>query len=174
MKVLGIDPGSLTTGYGVVLKGGGGSLKSLSHGVVKLDQASPLSERLLAISEAIKGIIEEFRPDVAAIETVFFGKNVRSAIVLGHARGVLMLSAASFGLEVFEYDPRSIKQSVTGYGNATKDQVQRMVKALLKTPDTARPDAADALATAICHINHFRKGVSSGRRRGIPTPASRG
>jgi crossover junction endodeoxyribonuclease RuvC len=172
--VLGIDPGSLSTGYGVVLKGGGGSLTHLCHGVVRLDQGSALSERLLAISEAIKGVIEEFRPDAAAIETIFFGKNVRSAVTLGHARGASMLSAASFGLEVFEYDPRTIKQAVTGYGNATKDQVQRMVKALLKTPDIARPDAADALATAICHINHFRKGVSSGRRRGIRTPASRG
>ncbi len=174
MKVLGIDPGSLTTGYGVVLKGGGGSLTSLCHGVVKLDPASALSDRLLAISEAVKGVIEEFKPDAVAIETVFFAKNVRSAIILGHARGASMLSAASFGLEVFEYDPRSIKQAVTGYGNATKDQVQRMVKALLKTPDTARPDAADALATAICHINHFRKGVPHGRRRGIRTPAPRG
>ncbi len=174
MRVLGIDPGSLATGYGVVLKGGGGSLTSLSHGVVKLDPASSLSDRLLVISEAIKGVIEEFKPDAAAIETVFFGKNVRSAIILGHARGVLMLSAASFGLEVFEYDPRTIKQAVTGYGNATKDQVQRMVKALLKTPETAKPDAADALATAICHINHFRKGVSSGPRRGARTPAPGG
>ncbi len=173
MRVLGIDPGSLSTGYGVVLKGGG-SLTHLCHGVVRLDKGSPLSERLLTISEAIKGVIEEFRPDAAAIETIFFGKNVRSAITLGHARGVSMLSAASFGLEVFEYDPRTIKQAVTGYGNATKDQVQRMVKALLKTPDIARPDAADALATAICHINHFRKGVSSGRERGIRTPLPRG
>ncbi len=173
MRVLGIDPGSLSTGYGVVLKSGG-SLTHLCHGVVRPDPGSTLPERLLAISEGIKGVIEEFRPDVAAIETIFFGKNVKSAITLGHARGASMLSAASFGLEVFEYDPRTIKLAVTGYGNATKDQVQRMVKALLKTPEIAGPDAADALATAICHINHFRKGVSSGRRREIRTPASRG
>lgn len=157
MKILGIDPGSLVTGYGVVLKDKGGRLTHVCDGHIKTDKKKPLSERLLVISETLSRVIAEFEPDAVAVESIFFAKNVKSAIMLGQARGVTLLSAASSGLEVFEYDPRSIKLAVTGYGNATKDQVQKMVKNLLSTPAEARPDAADALATAICHIHSFRK-----------------
>ena len=159
LKVLGIDPGSLITGYGIVLKGSRGRLIHLCDGEVRAAPSLPLPERLLYISRTIERVIEENRPDVVAIESIFFAKNVRSAIMLGQARGVLLLSAASKGLRIFEYDPRSIKLAVTGYGNATKDQVQKMVNMLLKTTGTRRPDASDALAAAICHINHSAKGM---------------
>lgn len=157
MKILGIDPGSRTTGYGVVRKDKGGRLAHVCDGQVVLDAKRPLSERLLAISEALAGVIEEYAPDAVAVESIFFAKNVKSAIMLGQARGVTLLSAATRGLSVYEYEPRTVKLAVTGYGNATKEQVQTMVKNLLKTPVAARPDAADALATAICHIHHFRE-----------------
>jgi len=120
-----------------------------------------LPERLLAISNALKGIIDQFRPDAMSIESVFFAKNVDSAIKLGEARGIPLLCAASSGVPVYEYAPRSIKQAVTGYGNATKEQVQKMVKMLLKTEARLKPDAADALAIAICHIHHFRPGLEN-------------
>jgi crossover junction endodeoxyribonuclease RuvC len=174
LKVLGIDPGSRITGYGVVLKGRGGSLTEVCHGVIRLSPGASLPNKLLEISEGLGAIIEEHRPDAVAIEDIFFAKNVRSAIMLGHARGVSMLSAASFGLDVFEYAPMKIKQAVTGYGNAPKEQVQKMVKALLKCSFTALPDAADALATAICHINHTREGVSGPARYEPRTPAPGG
>jgi len=157
VKILGIDPGSLVTGYGVVRKDKGGVLTHICDGQVKLDGKKPLPERLLTVSEALARVIEEFEPDAVAVESIFFAKNVRSAIMLGQARGVTLLSAAARGLTVYEYDPRSIKLAVTGYGNATKAQVQTMVKSLLKTETPARPDAADALATAICHIHSFRE-----------------
>jgi crossover junction endodeoxyribonuclease RuvC len=158
----------------VVLKGRGGSLTEVCHGVIRLSPGASLPNKLLEISEGLGAIIEEHRPDAVAIEDIFFAKNVRSAIMLGHARGVSMLSAASFGLDVFEYAPMKIKQAVTGYGNAPKEQVQKMVKALLKCSFTALPDAADALATAICHINHTREGVSGPARYEPRTPAPGG
>ena len=174
MKVLGIDPGSRITGYGVVLKGRGGTLTEVCHGIIRLTPGATLAKKLLEISEGLSAVIEEHKPDAVAIEDMFFAKNVRSAIMLGHARGVSMLSAASFGLDVFEYAPMKIKQAVTGYGNAPKDQVQRMVKALLKSSGEASPDAADALATAICHINHTREGVSRAVGNALRRPATGG
>lgn len=154
MIVLGIDPGSLFTGYGIVEKKKGGALERLGGGTIKLGARLPLHERLLAISSGLTGVIEEFRPGSVAVESLFFSKNVRSAIALSHARGVALLAAATFGLSVFEYSPCSVKQAVTGCGNASKDQVQKMVKTLLKRPDELKPDAADALAIAICHLHH--------------------
>lgn len=159
MKILGIDPGSHFTGYGIVGKGGGGKLVHVADGCITLNPKAPLPERLLKISKGLDEIILEFRPDAVAIESVFFAANAKSAITLGHARGVSILSAASKGLPVFEYAPRAIKLAVTGYGNATKEQMQKMVKMLLKTAAASRSDAADALAIAICHIHHFRSGL---------------
>ncbi|MBI1911645.1 MAG: crossover junction endodeoxyribonuclease RuvC [Deltaproteobacteria bacterium] len=159
MRVLGIDPGSINTGYGVVEKGGAGKLLHIADGTISAGADMPLPERLLKISEGLKEVFNEFKPEAVAIESLFFSKNVRSAIMLGHARGVALLSAASNGLEVFEYAPRAVKQAVVGYGAATKDQVQKMVKALLKTPAVSKADAADALAIAICHIHHGPKGT---------------
>ena len=174
MLVLGIDPGSRITGYGVVGKGAGGKLTHICHGIIRLTPGATLSNKLLEISEGLGAVIEEHAPDAVAIEDIFFAKNVRSAVILGHARGVSMLSAAAFGLDVFEYAPMKIKQAVTGYGNAPKEQVQKMVRALLKGVGDPSPDAADALATAICHINHTREGVTvparSGHRSRTPLP----
>lgn len=159
MKVLGIDPGTEITGYGAVSRGKGGSLSYITSGCIRMSPAKSLPERLLAIQTGLKAVIEEVRPDAVAVESVFFGKNFRSSVILGHARGVALLSAASCMVEVFEYDPRTIKLSVAGYGNATKDQVQRMVKALLKTPVIFNSDISDALAAAICHASRLRPSV---------------
>ncbi len=171
MRVLGIDPGSRITGYGVVDKGKGGKLAHVCDGHVLLDPSAPLPERLLAISNALKSIIDEFKPDAMSIESIFFAKNVDSAIKLGEARGVPLLCAASSGVPVYEYAPRSVKQAVTGYGNATKEQVQKMVKMLLRTQAQLKPDAADALAIAICHIHHFHTGLENKRLPGESFPA---
>jgi len=156
LRVLGIDPGTRVTGYGVVDRGKGGALIHLLDGCVKTNPAMSLAERLVAIREAIDKVIEECGPDAVAVESVFFAKNARSAIMLGHARGVILQSAASRGLPIFEYAPRVIKLAITGYGNAAKVQMQKMVRLLLKTDKPARADAADALAAAICHIHHDR------------------
>lgn len=176
MKVLGIDPGTLVTGFGVIERGNGGRLTYLHHGRVRTKPAMTLPERLLAVYNGITEVIGEFKPDAVSVESIFFAKNARSAIMLGHARGVSLMCAASFGIRVFEYDPRTIKLAVTGYGGATKDQMQKMVKMLLHTPSAAESDAADALAAAICHIHHLRGGVQEGPGRGsswrkIPFPA---
>lgn len=154
MITLGIDPGSLFTGYGIVEKKKGGALVGLGSGVISPGHALPLHERLLAISNGLSGVIEEFRPDCVAVEALFFAKNVRSAIALSHARGAALVAAAASRLDVFEYSPSSVKQSVTGYGNASKEQVQKMVKTLLRHPLELKSDAADALAVAICHLHH--------------------
>ncbi len=156
MRVLGIDPGTEITGYGAVERGKGGSLTHLLSGVIRLKTSLSLPARLLSIRDGLASVIEEVRPDAVAVESVFFGKNFRSSVLLGHARGVALLSAASCGVEVYEYDPKTIKLSVAGYGNAPKDQVQRMVKTLLKNRELLGPDASDALAAAICHISHSR------------------
>lgn len=154
MKVLGIDPGSRVTGYGIVesVRGGSG-LKHVCDGEIKTAASKELSGRLRIISGALRDVIEEFRPDAVSVESVFYSKNVKSAIVLSHVRGVALLAAASYGLKVFEYSPASVKLAVVGYGSAAKVQVQHMVKALLNIPKAPPPDAADALAVAICHIN---------------------
>lgn len=154
MKILGIDPGSRVTGYGVVSSGKGGTLVKIAEGEIKVSSGSELSVRLKEIYTALKGVIEEYQPDAVSIESVFYGKNVKSAIVMSHARGVALLSAAQFSLSVFEYSPAKVKQAVVGNGQATKDQVQHMVKLLLKLDKISSPDSADALAIAICHINH--------------------
>ncbi len=154
MKVLGIDPGSRVTGYGIVesVRGGSG-LKHVCDGEIKTAASKELSGRLLIISGALRDVIEEFRPDAVSVESVFYAKNVKSAIVLSHVRGVALLAASSYGIKVFEYSPASVKLAVVGYGSAAKVQVQHMVKALLNIPKAPPPDAADALAVAICHIN---------------------
>lgn len=161
MRILGIDPGSHFTGYGVVTKGIGGKLVEVTNGRIILDDKMPLPQRLLKIAEGLNWVVRKFKPDAVAIESMFFAKNARSAIVLGHARGVALLAAASHGLEVFEYNPKTIKSALTGHGAATKEQMVRMVKLLLSTnADSA--DAADALAVAICHIHHHRPGLTVG------------
>lgn len=154
MKILGIDPGSRVTGFGIVEKLEGGRLIHVCDGTVRPNARAPLSERLFDISEGLKDIIGRHRPDAVAVEAVFVGKNIRSAIMLGHARGAVLVSAASSGLSVHEYSPTTVKQSVVGYGRATKEQVKKMVGVLLKVDRISSTDAADALAAAICHIHH--------------------
>jgi crossover junction endodeoxyribonuclease RuvC len=167
VKVLGIDPGTRTTGYGIVSKAGGVRLVHICDGEITPDPGAPLSERLLVISKTLTRIVEEYRPDNVSIESIFYAKNVKSAIMLGHARGVAFLSAAAFDVPVFEYSPAKIKQALVGYGGATKEQVQKMVRVLLKTGEDPGPDAADALASAICHIHHSGgvRNISNALRR---------
>ncbi len=164
MKVLGIDPGSIATGYGVVEKKGSGPLTCVSAGVISAGVKTEFSKRLLKIHEGISAVIEEFAPDCVSIESLFFYKNARSAALLGHARGVALLCAAHEGLPIYEYAPRYIKLAVTGLGGAEKGQVRAMVRAILKTKDTWPLDATDALAAAICHIHRHGKGLELVRK----------
>jgi crossover junction endodeoxyribonuclease RuvC len=154
MRVLGIDCGTEYTGYGVVDLCHDGKLVCLTCGAVKLSPRVPLPERLATIFNRLGAIILEHRPDNVAIEDVFYAVNVKSALKLGQVRGVAMLAASSAGLLVTEYSPLSIKSAVVGYGRAEKQQVQFMVTQLLNLAEIPEPpDAADALAIAICHLH---------------------
>lgn len=153
MRTLGIDPGTLHMGLGVVDSQEG--RLTLAHlGVLSASRSKPLAERLRCLYEGLLEYIAEWQPSVAAIEEPFVARNVRSAMAVGQAQAVAMLAAASRGLPVHTYSPREVKQAVTDYGGSSKEQVQEMVRVLLGLPETPRPaDAADALAVAICHIN---------------------
>lgn len=165
MKVLGIDPGSIHTGYGIVGRGPGGSLIRVCDGAISPGASLSMAERLLKVSEGLCEVIGEHKPDAVSIESVFSARNVKSAITLGQARGAALLSAARFGLPVFEYAPTAIKLAITGYGQADKAQVQKMVALLLKSAEGfKKADASDALAIAICHIHHCRGAVSAAKR----------
>ncbi|MGH9901243.1 MAG: crossover junction endodeoxyribonuclease RuvC [Pyrinomonadaceae bacterium] len=154
MRVLGIDPGSETTGWGVV-EGDGRRYRLVEYGAVKAPPRERFAARLLKISAGLEAVIARFRPDVCAVEEAFFAANVKSALKLGHVRGVALLAAERAGVEIHEYSPRLIKQTVVGYGNAEKHQVQEMVRVLLSLAAAPAPhDAADALAAAICHFHH--------------------
>jgi crossover junction endodeoxyribonuclease RuvC len=156
MRVLGIDPGTATTGYGVVEEVKG-DLKPLVFGVIRTPADQPLPVRLQLIYQALKELAAEWVPTAAAVEELFFSRNVRTAMSVGQARGVILLALADIGLDVAEYTPLAIKQAVTGYGNADKAQVQEMVRLLLGLAEAPRPDdAADALAVAICHLHSAR------------------
>ena len=154
MRVLGIDCGTEYTGYGVVELSADSRLSCLCCGAVKLSPRDPIASRLATIFASLGAIIERHRPDYVAIEDVFYAVNVKSALKLGQVRGVAMLAASSAGLEVAEYAPLSIKSAVVGYGKAEKVQVQHMVMRLLNLAAPPEPpDAADALAIAICHLH---------------------
>jgi len=154
MRVLGIDCGTEYTGYGVVELGHDGVLICLTCGAVKLSPRDSMPARLSTIFNRLGEVIVEHRPDRVAIEDVFYALNVKSALKLGQVRGVAMLAASSAGLEVAEYSPLSIKSAVVGYGRAEKQQVQHMVTRLLNLAEIPEPpDAADALAIAICHLH---------------------
>jgi len=154
MRVLGIDCGTEYTGYGIVDLLADDSLVCLDCGAIKLSSREPMSTRLSRISVRLHEIIVEHHPDRVAIEDVFYALNVKSALKLGQVRGVAMLAAATAGLEVAEYSPLSIKSAVVGYGRAEKHQVQQMVARLLRLDEIPEPpDAADALAIAICHLH---------------------
>jgi crossover junction endodeoxyribonuclease RuvC len=154
MLVIGIDPGTASTGFGLVEQADDGGLSCVEAGVLSTPAGQPMGERLQALYSQLKELLLLYRPDSAAVEKLFFQKNVTTALSVGQARGVALLALAEARLEVSEYTPREIKLAVTGYGAADKGQVQRMVQALLGMPELPRPDdAADALAVAICHMH---------------------
>ncbi len=153
MIVLGIDPGTANTGYGVVLAQGP-RLAALDGGVIGTGPTEPLERRLARIHARLTDLIAEHVPAAMAVEDLFFGQNARTAFSVGQARGVALLSAGLAGVPCFSYTPQAVKQAVCGSGAAAKDQVQRMVATLLSLPEVPQPDhAADALAVAICHAN---------------------
>ena len=150
--ILGIDPGSLVTGWGLV-EVESNQLRYQSHGIIGTSASLALAERLSQIYRGLHEIIDHYHPTAVSLEKVFFSRNVQSALKLGQARGVALLAAAELQVSVAEYSAAEIKVAVVGYGRATKDQVQRMVGALLCVRGAIRADAADALAAAICHIH---------------------
>jgi crossover junction endodeoxyribonuclease RuvC len=150
--ILGIDPGSLITGWGLI-ELIGTELHHLAHGTIATNAAMALPSRLSQIHSGLRGIIERHQPATVSLEKVFFSRNVQSALKLGQARGVALLAAAERELSISEYSAAEIKLAVVGYGRATKEQVQRMVNALLCLRGAIRADAADALASAICHAH---------------------
>jgi crossover junction endodeoxyribonuclease RuvC len=150
--VLGIDPGTAVTGYGVVAREQDGAVKLLECGVIRTRSRAPLPERLRDIYEGVTELMDRHRPDTVAVEGVFFGKNPRTAVVLGHARGAILLAASLREVEVAEYPPAEVKNAVVGTGRATKEQVGFMVQRLLRLREPPRPeDAADGVAVALCH-----------------------
>lgn len=151
MKVLGVDPGTLVTGYGLVEFRAGAPARHLLHGVVRTDPKAPLWERLVQIADAMSVLATEHHPDALSLERCFVSKNVQSALKLGHTRGVIMVTATTLGASVHEYTPGQIKSAVTGNGRAEKHQVAEMVRVILGLPRAPAFDAADALAAAICH-----------------------
>jgi len=158
--VLGVDPGSRFMGYGVVEEKRG-RLVHVGHGVIKVDASAPLASRLKDLHVALGEALARYRPDSVAVEGLFTFRNARSALVLGHARGVALLAAAQAGLTVHEYAPAKVKKSVGAGGADGKDAVARMVRTFLslEASQIERADASDALAVALCHLNHGRAGV---------------
>jgi len=179
VRVLGIDPGSETTGWGVVVGDGSGrSYRLVEFGVVKLSTSASFSSRLLKICRGLEEVIDKLKPDACAIEEAFYAVNPKVILKLGQVRGVALLVAESAALEICEYSPRLVKQTVAGYGNADKRQVQEMVKVLLSLSTVPEPhDAADALAVAICHFHHAgvreRLLAAEARMKLNPTAAAR-
>ncbi|MET0405128.1 MAG: crossover junction endodeoxyribonuclease RuvC [Cystobacter sp.] len=172
MRVLGIDPGSRFMGYGVVEERRG-RLLHVGHGVIKGDPDAALELRLKVMHEALLHAFKLHRPDAVAVEGVFTFRNARSALILGHARGVALLAAAQVGLSVHEYAPAKVKRSVGAGGAADKDAVARMVCTFLGLEELERSDVSDALAVALCHLNHSRMGVPVSGVRGRATTRAR-
>jgi crossover junction endodeoxyribonuclease RuvC len=154
---LGIDPGTATTGYGLVRIEPDGSLVAVKYGVLLTPKESTASARLVMLYDQLRDVLDEYKPQLAAVEKLFFARNVTTALAVGQARGVVMLAIEQAGIEVFEYTPKEVKNAVAGYGGADKRQVQEMVRALLQLDSIPKPDdAADALAIAITHLNTKR------------------
>ena len=164
MRILGIDPGTRITGYGII-DVEGNRLRHVDNGIIKTRSSDLLSLRLKTIYDGLTAILDEFSPETVSVEQVFLAKNPRAALTLGHARGTTVIAAVNHGLEVHEYSALQVKSAVVGYGHAAKQQVQQMVKALLNLPEVAQEDAADALAVAICHANSrtMKQVISNGR-----------
>ena len=156
MRVLGIDPGTAATGYGIVEEREG-SLHAIRFGAITSPASLPFAQRLLRIHRELRTLLTDLRPDCAAVEAVFFARNVQSALRLGQARGVVLLALAEAGIPIHEYSALEVKKAVTSFGQAQKDQVQRMVQMLPRLSEAPQPaDAADALAIAICHQHAVR------------------
>jgi len=167
MIVLGIDPGTAITGYGIVKEAHDGMLSEIHHGVIRTDSKTPYPIRLKEIHDGITRLIKQYSPQAVAIEELFFNKNVTTALSVSQARGAVILTCALADLELSQYTPIQVKEAVVGYGRAAKMQVQQMVKVLLGLPEIPKPDdAADALAVAICHLSSYRmRAVMDTRRR---------
>ena len=157
MLAIGIDPGTAITGYGLVRELADGSLEVVDFGVIQTSAQQAMPDRLVALHQQLKTIIDLHGPQSGAVEKLFFARNVRTALSVGQARGIALLALAESGVAVAEYSPNEIKQAVAGYGGADKQQVQMMVQALLDLDAVPHPDdAADALAVAICHLHSAR------------------
>jgi len=155
MIVLGVDPGSRVTGYGLVEKSGN-QITCLHSGTFGTSLDRPFFERIYEIFQSMSEIMNRYRPEEMAIEDLFFHKNLESALKIGHARGAVLIAAVQNKVKIFEYSPLEIKKSVVGYGRATKEQVRSMIQLILKLKTLPPLDASDALATAICHLNWTR------------------
>jgi crossover junction endodeoxyribonuclease RuvC len=165
MLVLGIDPGTATTGYGLIKKEGGREIMIL-YGIIRTSPTMDMPSRLLKINREYTALLDEFHPDAVAIEELFHQKNSKTIITVAQSRGVLLMTAAARAIEVAEYTPLQVKQAVTGFGKADKRQVQIMIQKILGLTELPKPDdAADALAIALCHLHSYRMGniVKSGR-----------
>jgi crossover junction endodeoxyribonuclease RuvC len=155
--VLGIDPGTAITGYGLVEEDDAGRLSLVDCGVIRTPAGEPLPTRLRSIFHALNALIQQYRPAAMAVEELFFSNNARTAFAVGQARGVCLLAGAEAGVRTYEYTPLQVKQAVVGYGRASKEQVQEMVRMLLELDVVPQPDdAADAVAIAICHQHSAR------------------
>ena len=156
MRILGIDPGIAIVGYGVVDKEGN-SYKTIAYDAVTTRAHTPLPERLEKVYQGINEIIKTYKPDAMSIEELFFNNNAKTALTVGQARGVIILAAVQNNLPVYEYTPLQVKQALTGYGRASKTQIQQMMKSMLGLSEIPKPDdVADALAIAVCHGNSMR------------------
>lgn len=165
MRVLGVDPGTLNMGYGVVEEKGGGDITMVGCGIICVPQKMPIEQRLCDLYEGLVKMIAEYKPEAVAVEEPFVAGNARSALAIGRAQAVAILAAAQAKLPVFRYMPTQVKQLVTSYGRSSKEQVQQVVKLQLGVTDLpAASDAADALAVAICHLN--QKHLSEILKRG--------
>lgn len=160
MLILGIDPGSRRTGWGL-LDRDNRHCRYLASGHLNLNAAAPLATRLVTLAEGLEALLGEYRPEVCALEQIFFARNARSALVLGHARGVILCSVTRGGIPVHEYSPTQVKQAVVGAGRASKDQIQQMVGVLLGRRTQYQEDEADALAVALTHAAASRLKIPS-------------
>lgn len=157
MITLGIDPGTATVGYGVVKEHTDGTLEAIAYGVITTPPSMPMPERLKMIYDGVMTLTEQYRPDRAGVEELFFAKNVTTAITVAQGRGVILLALTNAGIQLAEYKPNNVKQSISGYGGAKKPQMQEMVRILLGLDNIPKPDdAADALAIAITDIHSAR------------------
>jgi crossover junction endodeoxyribonuclease RuvC len=157
MVILGIDPGLSLTGWGIIEAVSRDKMHALKYGCIKTKSSTPLIERLQSVHDNLQDIIDTYKPEVVAIEEIFFLKAAKSVTAVGQSRGAIVLTVSMNNIPLFEYNPRSVKVALTGYGSADKYQMQHMVKTFLKLKEIPKPDdTADALAMAICHINTIR------------------